>query len=353
MRKIYLIRHAMPDIPLGERWCIGGQTDIPLGKLGHLQAALLPFVPELRGVEKVFCSTLVRARETALPLCPDPIQIPGLEEQRMGAWDGLPFTEIMRRFPELYAARESDSTRLPKGAEADDAVRLRMHAALLQCLRQSSGDIAVVSHKSAIAGITGQRAKLGYTSVSVLEADRDAMTVQEAGGLCKPDLNDIVCLALLKAAGADENLIAHCEAAAALADELCAALKKKGTVLNADLIHCAALLHDLARAEKEHAALGAVWLRELGYPEIAEIVRQHHDPDSTAINEAAVVYIADKAVQGSARVSVAERFERSLTKCKTPEARAAHERRRQTAMIIQNEINRLCGATILQQEDKA
>lgn len=347
MRKIYLIRHAMPDIPFGERWCIGGQTDIPLGKLGRLQAALLPFVPELQGADKVFCSTLIRARETALPLCPEPITVEGLEEQRMGAWDGLPFTEIMQRFPELYAARESDSTLLPDGAEADEAVRARMQAALLQCLHQSSGDIAIVSHKSAIASITGQRSRLGYTSVSVLDADGDELTVREIGRVYRPELHDKACHALLKAAGADTDLIAHCEAVAALADELCATLMGKGIVLDALHIHNAALLHDLARVEKNHAALGAVWLKELGCPEIAEIVRQHHDPDTTELNEAAVVYIADKAVQGSERVSVAKRFDRSLLKCKAPEALAAHEKRRQTAETIQNEINRLCGAAIL------
>ena len=347
MRKIYLIRHAMPDIPIGERWCIGGQTDIPLGKLGLLQAALLPFVPELDGVETVFCSTLIRARETARPLCPEPVPVPGLEEQRMGAWDGLPFTEIMRRFPELYAARELDSTLLPDGAETDEAVYLRMHAALLQCLRQSSGDIAVVSHKSAMASITGQRYKLGYTALNLMEAEGDALTVKETGRLCKPNLDDDVCLALLKAAGADTDLIAHCAAVAALADEVCAALNEKGIALDAPLIHHAALLHDLARAEKDHAALGAVWLKELGYPEIAEIVRQHHDPDRSEINEAAVVYIADKAVQGCVRVPIAERFARSLLKCKTPEALAAHAKRRRTAETIQNEINRMCGRTIL------
>ena len=256
MRKVYLVRHGHPDIPLGERWCLG-RTDLPLAAVG------------------------------------------------------------------------------------------RMQAALLQCLHQSAGDIAVVSHKSAIASITGQRAKLGYTSVSVLEADGDTLTVQETGRLCKPIMDDRVCLALLEAAGAEAELIAHCKAAAELADKLCSALAEKGIALNAALVHRAALLHDLARAEKDHAALGAVWLRELGYPEIAEIVRQHHDPDSTAISEAAVVYIADKAVRGSERVLVAKRFERSLAKCQTPESRAAHERRRQTALTIQNEINRLCGAKIL------
>ncbi len=56
MQKVYLIRHAMPDIPLGERWCLG-HTDIPLGTVGRMQAALLPYVPELCG-KPVFCSYL-------------------------------------------------------------------------------------------------------------------------------------------------------------------------------------------------------------------------------------------------------------------------------------------------------
>ena len=82
-RKVYLIRHAMPDIPIGERWCVGGRTDLPLGRLGRLQAALLPFVPELRDLGAVFCSDMIRARQTALPLCPAPREMPGLQEQDM------------------------------------------------------------------------------------------------------------------------------------------------------------------------------------------------------------------------------------------------------------------------------
>ena len=124
MRTIYLIRHAMPDIPFGERWCVGGQTDLPLNRLGRMQAALLPSMSELQGLNAVFCSPLSRARETALPLCPSPRVIEGLEEQRMGVWDGLSFTEIMARFPERYAAREADLSVLPEGAESLDAVAL-------------------------------------------------------------------------------------------------------------------------------------------------------------------------------------------------------------------------------------
>ncbi|MBR2799448.1 MAG: histidine phosphatase family protein, partial [Oscillospiraceae bacterium] len=99
MRRVYLVRHGHPDIPLGERWCLG-RTDLPLAAIGRMQAALLPFDPELTG-KPVFSSYLMRAIETAQPLCPEPRIMPGLEEQDLGEWDGLPFSEIMVRWPEL------------------------------------------------------------------------------------------------------------------------------------------------------------------------------------------------------------------------------------------------------------
>ena len=168
MRKIYLIRHAMPDIPIGERWCIGGQTDIPLGKAGRLQAALLPFVPELQGLDAVFCSSLIRARETALPLCPSPREMPGIQEQDMGVWDGLSFREIRQRFPALYAARELDPSLMPEGAESSETVRRRMTAGILRCLRESEGDIAVVSHKGAIRRCGAEMTKIPVDDPGIL-----------------------------------------------------------------------------------------------------------------------------------------------------------------------------------------
>ena len=123
MQKVYLIRHGHPDIPLGERWCLG-RTDLPLAPVGRMQAALLPFDPELTG-KPVFSSYLLRARETAYPLCPNPLVREGLEEQDLGEWDGLPFSEIMQRWPELYAAREKDPDIWPESAETTETVRRR------------------------------------------------------------------------------------------------------------------------------------------------------------------------------------------------------------------------------------
>ena len=67
MRRVYLVRHGHPDIPLRERWCLG-HTDLPLAAVGRMQAALLPFVPELLN-KPVYSSWLSRAVETARPLC--------------------------------------------------------------------------------------------------------------------------------------------------------------------------------------------------------------------------------------------------------------------------------------------
>ena len=342
-RTIYLIRHAMPDIPLGERWCIGGLTDLPLSRLGRIQAARLPFVPELAAAEAVFASTLIRAKETAEPLGRAVKAVPGLEEQRMGCWDGLPFREITARWPALYEAREKDPSLLPEGAEPERAVERRMRAALARCLEESTGDIAVVSHKSAIASLTGGRSRLGYTAISVLRETNGVLSVEKVGIPVLPALTDGLCLAMLRAAGADEKLTAHCRAVAAEADRLCAALGQAGLTLNAGDVHFAALLHDLAKGEQEHAQVGGLWLRELGWPALAEIVRQHTEPDSDTLNEAGLVFLADKLVRGSASVSLEERFAASLEKCRTEEAKAAHGRRLSLALSLREQIARLCG----------
>lgn len=346
-RSVYLIRHAMPDIPIGERWCVGGRTDLPLGRLGRLQAALLPFVPELRDLGAVFCSSMIRARQTALPLCPAPREMPGLQEQDMGVWDGLSFREIRERFPELYKARESRPELMPEGTEPAEAVRSRMEAAIRRCLAESEGDIAIVSHKGAIASLLGSREGLDYTSITRLDFDGESWKPGPVGLRPHPALTEELCLALLEAAGADERLRSHCRAVAALAGELCEASAEKGLRLDAEAVRAAALLHDIARDRPEHPAVGALWLRELGYPEIGELIRQHHDWEGERLDEAALVYIADKAVRGDDRVPLDDRFAASQRKCADPQALAAHARRWETAKRIQREINRLCERELL------
>ena len=325
MRHLYLIRHAMPDIPLGERWCIG-RTDLPLGTVGHMQAALLPFVPELRD-KPVFCSYLKRSIETAMPLCSSPMIRPGLEEQDMGVWDGLSFTEIQLLYPELYAAREKNPSLMPSDAEPMDSVRSRMQEALRHCMEETEGDLVVVTHKSAIDSLTGQRPKLLHTSISVLDEDLRPL---EIGLMPQPPLTEEVCMALLHAAETPQQVIDHCRAVAEEALRL-----SDGRRLDRELLFASAMLHDIARTRPNHAALGASWIRALGYPEVADVIAQHHDLQSSSPDEAAVLFLADKYLQGDRRVTLEQRFAASRDGCATEEAKAAHNRRYEMAKAVE------------------
>ena len=345
MRRIYLIRHAHPDFPYGEHRCVGGRTDLPLGALGKMQAALLPSLPELRELGAVFCSSLSRARETALPLCPSPRVVEGLEEQDMGVWDGLSFTEIRARFPELYAAREHDPSLLPEGAESLDAVRARMRRALLRCLRESEGDAAVVSHRTALSSLVGHRELLLHGSVTVLRWDGEGFETEAFGIRPCPPLGRELAETLLCAAAPGEKVEAHCRAVAAEALRIAEALP---IPVDRELLVSAALLHDVARREKDHARLGAAWLRELGYADAAAIVERHHDWCGGTIDEAAILFLADKCIREDRRVTPEERFAASEGRCLTEEARLAHAARRETALRLRREINNLCGQTVVE-----
>ena len=348
MRRVFFLRHARPDIPFGERWCVGSRTDIPLGSYGKIQASLLRFEPDLKGLNAVFCSSLSRSRETALAISSSPVTIPGLEEQDMGVWDGLSFTEIRTGWPELYAIREHDPYTLPEGAETLEHMAERFREAVARCLAESDGDIAVVAHKSSISTVTGCREMLGWASVSVAEYGVNGLKVTEIGRQPHPGLRDEVCDAMMSAADADDALKAHCRAVADLASGLCGMLTGAGLQLSTPLVRSSALIHDIARARKHHPEAGAEWLLELGYPAVAEIIRRHHDLEGTQLDEAAIVFLADKCFEGERRVTIEERFAGSASRCLTREAMEAHACRLETELQIKEKINRILGKTVIE-----
>ena len=64
MKRIYLIRHGLPDFPGGKRMCIG-TADIPMGEAGLVQAAKM--AEKLPPVTAVFSSPLTRADRRRRP----------------------------------------------------------------------------------------------------------------------------------------------------------------------------------------------------------------------------------------------------------------------------------------------
>ncbi len=139
------------------------------------------------------------------------------------------------------------------------------------------------------------------------------------------------CFRLLERYAVPPNVIEHSRVVLALARVLCRELNSRGEKMDLPLVEAAALLHDIAKVlsfqtGENHSQAGARLLREMGFPEVAEIVRQHVvlDPETNhgRITEALLVHYADKRVKHDAVVSLEERF-RDLKERygKSPEAR--------------------------------
>lgn len=346
MGKLYLIRHALPDFPPGTRRCVG-ITDVPLGTLGELQALVLGEYMKAVPLQAVFCSDLSRAIRTASAISPNPIIVPELREMNAGDWDGLFFDEIRQRWPEVYEKRGIDPNYPIPGAELPEQGQRRFRDALEAILRQTQGDIAIVSHctvmQSFLSFVLGtdvnqcRQYRLDYTGITTVGYENGKFTLERMNERPRVPLSDGLCEKLLVTAKAPLD---HCREVCEKADAIIRALSDAGMELNKEVIHFGALLHDIAKKEPDHPAEGAAWLRDLGWEAVADTVRTHHDPENAEISEQNIVYLADK-------LPVEERFARSLVYCTTLEGRNAHARRLLAARQLKVKINALCGKDIV------
>ncbi len=88
------------------------------------------------------------------------------------------------------------------------------------------------------------------------------------------------CYVLLRTYRVPEHIIQHSRQVQRLALFLSQELIRQGKELNGAAVEAASLLHDIAKMEglrsgENHSQAGARLLRDLGFPGIAEIVRQH------------------------------------------------------------------------------
>lgn len=142
----------------------------------------------------------------------------------------------------------------------------------------------------------------------------------------------------------------HCRAVADVARRLAAAITAAGSVIDIERVHAAALLHDIARTEKDHAAAGARLLKVHGFSHLATLVATHMDLEVAAnqpIDEAQIVYLADKLVAGDQRVDLDQRFARKMEKYgRDPAAISGIERRRETARRIRDAVVCITGRSL-------
>ena len=353
MKELYLLRHGAPLGSGTEPTRCLSRTDVPLSPQGRMQAALLGMW--LKGqAQQTWCSPLSRCRETARLAFGPAQEDPMLRELDMGAWEGLSFREIRAHWPELYRARGLDPIHvIPSEGEWPEAALRRMEEAVLRIWEQTEGNAAAVTHAGVLRLLlckaegrplrTLFSLSQPYGCVNRLTVQNGHLQVLGRGEKPHPALTEMRCLQLLSAAGCPEAVIVHCRKVEEVALQMTQWLSTAGYRLDAGLVQRSALLHDMARCEKNHAFEGARWLSEAGYPREAAIVAVHHDWCGGEIDEAAVVFWADKRVRGDQVVPLCERFAKSAEKCRTAEAQKAHARRARAAMELEERLTLLCG----------
>jgi probable phosphoglycerate mutase len=208
--RIVAIRHGETAWNAASR--LQGQLDIPLNALGRAQAATLAGALHDEGLAAVYASDLARAWHTAQALA-GPLGLPlvadaGLRERGFGLLEGLTYTEIDHRWPELgrrWRSREPGFA--PEGGEslitfqarcvavvsrlaaghAGQTIALVCHGGVLDCLYRAATGVPLDAPRSWVLGNAGINRLLftpqGFTLVGWNDAAHlDGLALDESAG---------------------------------------------------------------------------------------------------------------------------------------------------------------------------
>ncbi len=159
--QVYLARHGQTAYNLEGRF--QGQLPVPLDEKGRAQAAELAERVAERGFKALWCSTLLRARETAEIVAAriglEPKEDARLMETDAGDWTDRPFGEVQGEAPELFAKFiAGDPTFAFPGGESFAQQEMRVGAAL-DDVERGPLPALVVCHgmviRAALSGRTG------------------------------------------------------------------------------------------------------------------------------------------------------------------------------------------------------
>jgi probable phosphoglycerate mutase len=157
---IYLARHGQTAYNLEGRF--QGQLPVPLDDTGRAQAADLAERAEAHGFATLWCSPLLRARETADVIAERtglaPREDPRFMETDAGDWTDRSFAEIQSEAPEQFAAfAAGDPDFAFPGGESFAEQEERVSAAL-QDVEQGELPALVVCHGMVIRAAFARRA---------------------------------------------------------------------------------------------------------------------------------------------------------------------------------------------------
>jgi broad specificity phosphatase PhoE len=154
-QKIYLIRHAKPDLPHGGKLYYGS-TDYSLSEEGVMMAKRLAEALKCVEAETVFSSDLRRAMETAeIAFAGRTCEVRPVKELReihLGDWEGRSFDEVRSTWNEIYEKRgASFDSVCPPGGESFRDLQKRTVPAFDEIRRENPcGNIVLFAHGGVI-----------------------------------------------------------------------------------------------------------------------------------------------------------------------------------------------------------
>ena len=148
-----------------------------------------------------------------------------------------------------------------------------------------------------------------------VQKDYEKVIIVNGGGAAHPSLSAAQCGKIHSERGLPQRLVTHMETVADIALLFAEHLNSRGARIHLDLLYSAALLHDIAKGESDHAGKGRVILEGMGYHRIGSIIGEHMNIFHPEIlDEAALLYLADKMISGSTVLPLDTRCRRSLEK---------------------------------------
>lgn len=167
--RLFFARHGETDWNV--RKLIQGSTDIELNECGVQQAHVLADALRELEIDRIYCSRLKRAAETA-EIAAAALGVPctvkaGLEEICMGDWEGHTWYEVKCSDEARYEHWKTNrrDARPPRG-ETYAELAARMIAAVLEVIREDRGNVLILTHSACIQILLAEMNRTDIASMS-------------------------------------------------------------------------------------------------------------------------------------------------------------------------------------------
>ncbi len=153
--ELILIRHGETDYNRDNRFL--GHTDIGINETGRKQAKRLKAILSGEEIHEVYCSDLIRCRETAeiIGFEKEIEFTQNLREMNFGEWEGLMWKELLASHRDEYTRWRDDwiNRSIPGGESFHDMSRKVITE--IERIKENDGIKAVVTHGGCIRTVIG------------------------------------------------------------------------------------------------------------------------------------------------------------------------------------------------------